>query len=216
MKYQYLLFDLDGTLTYSHPGIYNCIRYALEKMRLPAPTDAQLRACVGPPLHASFEKVFGLSSEDAARAVALYRERYTKIGLFENEPLPYAKTILKNVKAAGYKTALATAKPKIFADRIAEKFGFTPYLDILGVATTDAYCGKEQVVGTTLSLFGADKEKCLMIGDREDDILGARAHGVKTAALTLGYAVEGEFERAKPDYLFDTLEELERFLLTFE
>lgn len=213
MKYELLLFDLDGTLTYSHVGIYNCIRYALEKLGRGQPEEKDLRACIGPPLSESFQKRFGMSEKESELAVAAYRERYASVGLFENEPVPHAKELLKAVKRAGYTTALATAKPKIFANRIAEHFGFSPYLDLAGVATTGRGCYKKaQVVETLMKLAGKQSGECLMIGDREDDVLGAREHGVETAALTLGYAGEGEFDRVKPAFVFDTLEEIEEFL----
>lgn len=211
--YDYLLFDLDGTLTLSHYGIYASVRYALEKLRRPEPTEAQLRKVVGPPLQWSFEHTFSLSEREAEEAVRLYRERYEAGGMYENKPFPYALTLLKNVKAAGYKTALATAKPKTFADRICEKFGLLDYFDVAAVATLDKKSDKTFVVGECMRRLNAEKDKCLMIGDRADDVLGARANGVETAAVRCGYAEEGELERANPRYLFDDLQAVEKYLL---
>ena len=212
-EYKYLLFDLDGLLTRSHYGIFSCAKYALEKLGKPAPTKEQLGKIIGPPLSFWFEKVYGLNEEEAEEAVKLYRERYKAGGMYENKPQPHALKLLKNVKKAGYLTALATAKPKPFADAIAEKFGFLPYFDIAAVATFDKGSDKKFVVGETVRLFGAKKEECLMIGDRADDVLGARAHGIDTAAVKIGYAEKGELEGAAPRYLFDNLVQLERFLL---
>lgn len=211
--YEYLLFDLDGALTLSHYGIYASVRYALDKLRREEPTEEQLKKVVGPPLQWSFEHIFSLPEREAEEAVRLYRERYEAGGMYENKPHPYALTLLKNVKAAGYKTALATAKPKVFADRIAEKFGFLPYFDLAGVATLDKKSDKAFVVGECLRRLNAPREKCLMIGDRADDVLGARKNGVETAALRCGYAEEGELEKANPLFIFNGLEELENYLL---
>ena len=136
-NYKYLLFDLDGTLTYSHPGIYNCIRYALEAFGRPQPTEKQLRACVGPPLTYSFSEIFGMSEEETEAAVKKYRERYADKGLFENEPIPGAAELLASLKQKGYVQAIATSKPKIFAERIADKFNFTPFLDAVAGSGTD-------------------------------------------------------------------------------
>ena len=104
-KYRCILWDLDGTLTLSHPGIYNCMRYALEKLGKPAPLEKQLRLCVGPPLDWSFETLFGLSKEDAQKGVALYRERYEVAGWAENDPVAGALECLKRLKEAGYDPA---------------------------------------------------------------------------------------------------------------
>lgn len=136
-KYRYLLFDLDGTLTYSHPGIYASIRYALEDAGRGEPTERQLRSCVGPPLVYSFRHIFGMTEEETNRAVVKYRERYSEKGLFENAPVPGAKEILESLKSAGYVSAIATSKPKIFAERIADQFGFTPFLETVAGSGTD-------------------------------------------------------------------------------
>ena len=212
-KYKYLFFDLDGALTLSHYGIFSCAKYALEKLGLPAPTDEQLGQIIGPPLHSWFHKIYGMPERDAERAVEYYRERYKAGGMYENKPQENALELLQKVKKAGYQTALATAKPKVFADAIAEKFGFLPYFDIAGVATFDKGSDKTFVVGEILKKFGAKKEECLMIGDRADDVLGARAHGIETAAVRCGYANDGELEEANAKYIFNDLKELEEFLI---
>ena len=175
-NYKYLLFDLDGTLTYSHPGIYNCIRYALEAFGRPQPTEKQLRACVGPPLTYSFSEIFGMSEEETEAAVKKYRERYADKGLFENEPIPGAAELLASLKQKGYVQAIATSKPKIFAERIADKFNFTPFLDaVAGSGTDGSFPTKASVIDEAVRLLGAEKSACLMIGDRKHDAEGARA-----------------------------------------
>ena len=98
-SYTCLLWDLDGTLTRSHEGIFNCMRYALEKLGKPQPTDDQLRLCVGPPLDWSFENLFGLSPEEAQVGIRLYRERYDVLGWRENNPVEGAKEALKQKNA---------------------------------------------------------------------------------------------------------------------
>lgn len=202
-KYTCILWDLDGTLTLSHPGIFNCFRYALEKMGRPQPTEQQLGLCVGPPLDWSFEHIFGLSAEDAQRAIAYYRERYEVLGWEENDPVEGALQALEILHNAGFKMALATSKPMHFATRISEKFGFAQY--VLGEyePIKPGYEPKKtEVIEKAIRLLGARKEDCLMVGDRKYDILGARSVGVDVAALDVGYAVEGEFEECPPDYYF--------------
>ena len=127
-NYRCILWDLDGTLTLSHPGLYNCMRYALEKLGKPEPTEQQLRLCVGPPLDWSLETLFGATPEEAQRGVVFYRERYEVAGWAENEPIEGALQCLKQLKEAGYEMALATSKPMHYALKIVEKFGFAPYL----------------------------------------------------------------------------------------
>ena len=208
-KYRYLLFDLDGTLTYSHPGIYASIRYALEDAGRGEPTERQLRSCVGPPLVYSFRHIFGMTEEETNRAVVKYRERYSEKGLFENAPVPGAKEILESLKSAGYVSAIATSKPKIFAEKIADKFGFTPFLEtVAGSGTDGSFPTKGSVIREAMRLLRAEKELCLMLGDRRQDAEGARECDIDFAGFSGGYAEPGELEAEAPAFLFSDFEEL--------
>ena len=208
-KYRYLLFDLDGTLTYSHPGIYASIRYALEDAGRGEPTERQLRSCVGPPLVYSFRHIFGMTEEETNRAVVKYRERYSEKGLFENSPVPGARETLQRLKAAGYVSALATSKPKIFAEKIADKFGFTPFLEtVAGSGTDGSFPTKGSVIREAMRLLRAEKELCLMLGDRRQNAEGARECDIDFAGFSGGYAEPGELEAEAPAFLFSDFEEL--------
>ena len=112
-KYKYVLFDLDGTLVYSHPGIFACFRYALEKMGRENPTDKQLLPVIGPSLHYSFSTFFGMTDEEATQAVAFYRERYAVKGVWENDPIEGALQCLKTLKKGGMSLALPLQSPFI-------------------------------------------------------------------------------------------------------
>ena len=215
-KYTCILFDLDGTLTYSHPGIYSCIRYALEKMGKEPPREEDLRKCVGPTLMHSFQTYFHLSEEDARRATALYRERYAREGIWENEPIEGAAETLKALKEGGYRLAMATSKPGFFASQISKKFGFSEYFDEEVGSGLDEKTlpTKSDVIAEAIKRLGAEKEECLMVGDRKHDAEGAKNNGVDCALLKIGYAEdENEFALARPEYVFEDLYELRDFLI---
>jgi phosphoglycolate phosphatase len=211
--YRYILFDLDGTLTYSHPGIYNCMRYALQALGKPEPTEAQLKLCVGPPLTYSFSQIFSLPEEEVPLAVKKYRERYAEKGLFENSPIEGALKTLEVLSRAGYALAIATSKPRIFAERIADKFGFSPFLTAVAGSGTDGSLNtKADVILEALRLLNAPKEESLMVGDRKHDAEGARLCGLDFAGLDVGYAEKGELAAEHPNYLFASFDELVSFL----
>lgn len=213
-KYQCVLFDLDGTLTHSHPGIYGCIRYALKALGEAEPDEKLLRKCIGPSLMYSFTRYFGLSEERARLATAKYRERYSVIGWQENSPIDGALETLKTLREKGFLLAMATSKPKIYADQIAEKFGFTPYFHVqVGSGIDGSFPTKASVIAECIRQLNAKKEDCLMVGDREHDAEGAKEEGVDCALLKVGYAEEGEFEKAAPKYVFDDFTDLTQFLL---
>ena len=215
-KYRCILFDLDGTLTHSHPGIYACIRYALKEMGKEEPTMEKLRLCVGPTLMYSFQNYFGLPEEEARTATALYRKRYAVEGMWENAPIEGALETLKILKEAGYKLAMATSKPLVFAAQIAKKFEFSKYFDVeVGSGMDDGTLPtKASVIAEAMKQLGAKREECLMVGDRKHDAEGAKENDVDCALLKVGYAEnEEEFLSAAPRYVFEDFEELKTFLL---
>ena len=128
MTVKNILLDLDGTLTDPKIGIHSCIRYAMEKMGQPLADDTDLDWTIGPPLKASFIQLLN-SADDALaeQALAFYRERFSTIGLYENELYPQVIETLKALVERGYNLYLATAKPQVFAIRILEHFELLDY-----------------------------------------------------------------------------------------
>lgn len=212
-KYKYVLLDLDGTLIYSHPGIFSCFRKVLKKRGLPSPTDEELRKCIGPSLYHSFKYFFDMTDEEAWEATREYRVEYGLTGVYENEPIEGALEALKAMTAHGYILALATSKPQPYAEQIAQRLGFTPYLTVLvGCGFDGSFPTKADVVAEAVRQLGAPTEECLMVGDRKYDIEGAREKGVDGALLKIGYCEDGEEGLCKPDYVFNNLADLTAFL----
>jgi phosphoglycolate phosphatase len=118
-----VLLDLDGTLTDPREGILNCIRHALNRLNEPCPTDGELERYIGPPLQTSFEVLFGVASPKVTKAIELYRERFSSIGIFENKVYPGIPVALRGLKELGATLFVATSKPTIFAERIIDHFG---------------------------------------------------------------------------------------------
>lgn len=214
-KYRYILFDLDGTLVYSHPGIFACFRYALERMGRPNPTDKELLPCIGPSLHYSFTTFFGMTDDEATQAVKLYRERYEVKGVWENTPIPGALECLKTLKEGGYVLGLATSKPICFAKQIVEKHGFSAYLaEEVGSGINGELPTKASVIDEVMRRLQAKKEECLMVGDRFHDAEGAAEMGVDCALLKIGgYADEEELYSCGAKYVFADFSELTAFLI---
>lgn len=213
-KYKYVLFDLDGTLVHSHTGIFGGIRHALKEMgRKDEPTEETLRKCIGPTLLYTFSHYFGMSERDAAEATRIYRAWYAEIGIWQNESVPGAKECLKTLKEAGYTLALATSKPKAFADKIVARQGFSEYFAAqVGCGLDGSLPTKASVIAEATRLLNAEKEACLMVGDRKHDAEGAKENGVDCALLKVGYADAGELEEAKPSYVFNDFADLAAFL----
>lgn len=217
MAYQYILLDLDGTLTDPKEGIANCVAYALSSFGVTVEDLDELTKFIGPPLRWSFSNYYGFSEEDAERLVAKYRERYTDIGIFENRLFDGVPEMLRALKSAGKTVALATSKPEIFAKRILEKYGVAQYFDVIvGSLLDGTRDSKNDVIAEVLrqlNLPEEEKESCIMVGDRHHDISGGKAFGLATAGLRLGYAEPGELEAAGADHIAEDIEELTGLLL---
>lgn len=217
--YQYLLFDLDGTLTDSEEGIRNCILYAFDYYNISNRDDDFINQFIGPPLTVSFQQFCGFSEEKAQEAAAKYRERFATIGLFENRAYDGVVSMLKDLKAAGKTIALATSKPEVYVFPIIEKYGISPYIDVpVGATLDDSRSKKTDVIREALRQLGITTEEqrkqVLMIGDRNHDILGARECGLDSLGCGWGYAKKGELQEAGATYIVDTVKEASAFLLT--
>ena len=149
--YEYILFDLDGTLTDSKPGITTCVQYALHRMGIEEPDLDKLEPFIGPPLMDSFHDFYGFSEEQGKQATAYYRERYSVTGLFENEVYPGIDRLLEDLKAAGKKLAVASSKPQVYVERILDHFGLLNYFDVVvGSDLNGTRTKKEEVVEEAL------------------------------------------------------------------
>ena len=225
LKYDAVLWDLDGTLTESEPGIVNSVKYALEKMGAPEASDDQLRSFIGPPLYESFVRVGMFGDEDAKKAVELYRERFSVVGWKENSVYPGIPAILRALKKHGAYVAVATAKPDVFATRIIEYFGLAPYIDhIEAISLKNHHASKGEIVSRALP---EKYTRACMIGDRDTDIIGAKENGIDGIGALYGYGSREELESAgayaiadTPDdlwnLLFDDEEKAEGLFVTFE
>ncbi len=214
-NYDILFFDLDGTLTDPGLGITNAVMYSLEKFGLPIPERHELYKFIGPPLTWSYQNYYGFSEEKSIEAVKFYREHYSVTGLFENEVYPGIPELLGKLRAAGKTLCVATSKPEKFAVQILEHFGIAEYFHHICGASFDGKIGtKHEVIEYALGRCGdPERSSVLMIGDREHDILGAKASGLGSLGVLYGYGDRAEHEAAGADAIVESVEELGEALL---
>lgn len=216
-KYKFLLFDLDGTLTDSEEGILNCVRYGLISCGFPVPEYDTLKAFIGPPLVVSYQELCGLSYEDTEAAILKYRERYSEKGIFENRLYDGISELLFDLKNEGYRLALATSKPEVFARRILSHFGIAEAFDAVAGSSIEredeTKADMIRLAMKRLGLTEANKPDVLMIGDRKHDILGAKECGIDVAGVQYGYAPEGELIEYGADIIAENVNALREFLV---
>lgn len=199
-----IFFDLDGTLTDPKPGITGSIQYALGKLGRPVPSQDELTWCIGPPLRASFAQLLG-GEQLADRAVALYRERFGDVGLFENSVYPDIAEVLAELRGRPGRMFVATSKPHVFATRIIAHFGLSGYFDhVFGSELDGTRVNKVDLLAHALARTGADPGKSLMIGDRSHDVIGANRNGIRAVGVTYGYGTPEELTEAGASQLCAT------------
>ena len=197
-----IFLDLDGTLTDPKPGITRSMQYALEKLGRPVPAQDELTWCIGPPLRDSLVVLVG--EQDADRGVALYRERFGDIGLYENSLYPGIAATLAALQPRS-RLFVATSKAHVYADRIVDHFGLRPYFEhVFGAELDGRRAHKGDLLAFALERTGTDPSRAVMIGDRSHDIVGAKRNGIAGIGVLYGYGSREELTQAGAVHLCAT------------
>ncbi len=215
MRWTTVLFDLDGTLTDPEIGICRSVMYALEKAGMPVGPLESYHRYIGPPLLRSFEVFDGATPEEAQTLLGYYRERFSTIGLFENEVYPGIPELLRELKARDARVAVATGKPTVYSRQILEHFGLLPYIDFIsGISLTSEPLDKCQTILKALYELGVTKKNdCVMVGDRSHDAIGAKMGGVDFIGVLYGYGDRAELESEGAGSFAASVDELRSILL---
>jgi phosphoglycolate phosphatase len=191
------VFDLDGTLTDPFDGITRCVAYAFETLGHVAPDVASLRRFIGPPLQDSLAEWLPAAEVDAA--VAAYRERFDRVGWRENHVYDGIVDLLVELSGDGHELAVATSKPTVFAERILTHFGLRGYFaQVVGATLGGSLRRKGDLIALALDETTHD---AVVVGDRAQDVVGARANGVRSIGVAWGYAEANELQDAGADHI---------------
>ena len=212
--YQYILFDLDGTLTDSREGITKSVQYALHKMGIEEPDLCALEHFIGPPLFDEFIRCYGFTEEQSKQAVGYYRERFSERGWRENLLFDGVPELLGALRSNAKKIAIASSKPTVFVDRILEYFDIAQYFDAVSGATLDgAVSTKTQVVKQALDMLEvSDLRSAVLIGDRMHDAEGARNCWIDCIGVTFGFGSPEELRDAGVTCLAGSMDALAQLL----
>ncbi len=212
---KWILFDLDGTLTDPMIGITSSVKYALNKFGIEVQYLKDLIPFIGPPLKDSFMEFYGFSEKDALEAIRYYREYFGPKGLYENEVYPGVKEMLIHLERVGFELALATSKPTEYADRILRHFGLREHFRVvIGSEFDGRRTNKAEVIDYVLRRAQISADQAIMVGDRRHDVIGAQKCKVDCIGVTYGYGGREELKEAGATYVVDTVEELEKKILS--
>ncbi len=233
-KYNYILFDLDGTITDSGPGIMNAAQHALNSFGIEEKSIDKLKLFVGPPLDKSFTERYGFSNDDAWKAVGVFREYYNVTGIFENSVYPGIEALLDKLTSQGFIIAIASSKPQILIHRVLKHFDLEKYFDVVvGCELDGKRSDKSEVIDEVLrqlseiavkrgliydegssqtELTALVKERAVMVGDRCYDVEGAHSFSLPCIGVLYGYGTRQEMEESGADYIAETVEDIADFL----
>ncbi|WMJ85567.1 HAD family hydrolase [Anaerocolumna sp. MB42-C2] len=212
---QYILFDLDGTITNPKEGITKSIQYALHRMGIEVEDLDSLCKHIGPPLKYGFMEYWGFGEEEAEHGVDLYREYYSATGIYENYEYEGIKELCESLSNSGKKLIMATSKPEKFARIIMEHFHLDTYFfDICGASMDNKRCEKGDVIRYALDKNHiTDLEQVVMVGDRLHDIKGAWENNIDSIGVLYGFGSREELVKAGAGKIVETVEDLKILLL---
>lgn len=214
MKQKVILFDLDGTITDPKIGITKSFQYALQHFGIQVDNLDALEPVIGPPLKKSFSEFYHLPEEQIESAIEKYRERFSTVGLYENEIYDGMENLLKELSEAGYILEIASSKPTVFVEKICEHFKIKQYFTHIVGSFLDGRRGeKEEVVEEAIRLSKATPDHIIMVGDRIYDVIGAHKKGIAVIGVSYGYGGRQELEEAGADVIVDTVAQLREELL---
>ena len=214
MSIQYILFDLDGTLTDPGEGIIKCYQYSLDRLNARCPPSEELAAFIGPPIRATFAQVLDTSDDSLIeQAVTLYRERFSTVGLFENMIYEGVPEMLKELQTSGYKLFIATSKPGVYAERILTHFSLDGYfIKAHGNELNGRLDDKAELVSELIAEHIMTQDETLMVGDRWHDISAAKRNHIASLGVTYGYGSEEELTKACADHICHSPAEIVRLI----
>ena len=209
---KYIFFDFDGTVFDTAEGITKSTQHALKQMGIEAELNELMCFC-GPPLEEMFSKKYGMSAEDAERAVEFYRQRYSPIGWKECKPFEGMHELLLKLRALGVVTVVTTSKPHVFTNQILEQHGMTEDFDLVCGCEFDGTRGKKwEVIDYALQQLGIASDEAVLVGDRMYDVDGAKKCGMDCIGVRFGYAEPNELEEHGAIYVAEDAEDLFEYL----
>lgn len=208
-----ILFDLDGTLTDPFLGITRSVAYSLKSFGIEVDDLETLKPFIGPPLDVSFREYYHMDEAQSWKAVEKYREYFSKKGLFENKVYEGMEDFLQSLLNMDMKLYVCTSKPEVFAKEILDHFSLTPYFTGIYGATLDGSLkNKGDVIAHCIKQEQLNIQDCMMVGDRQHDIVGAHQNQIPCIGVLYGYGSLEEFQEYHCDYIAKNLIELKKII----
>ena len=186
-EHRLAIFDLDGTLLDTAQGIHDAVRYTIEHFSLPKLSEAELNSFIGPPVQNSFSRFYGIQGEELKEITRFFRDRYSTEDLFKAVPYDGIFEALKSLRERDISVAVATYKREDYAKKLLKKFEFDRYAQFIFGADNDNKLKKSDIIRLCLESAGLEANDAIMIGDSDNDAIGANNLGIDFVAVTYGF-----------------------------
>ena len=215
-KYQYVLFDFDGTIFDTSKGIYKSFDKVVEYYNLDVPDKSVYDTMIGPPLRESFSRVFKLPEEKLVEAMGVYRKYYSASGMFEVQVYDGVIPLIKSLHEAGKIVCVATSKPEIYAKQILERQNMLDLFDFVAGSDMEESkrVNKVDVIRYVLKSLNIEdkKNECVLIGDTHFDVVGAKAAGIDCIGILYGFGTRQELEAYGANYIEENLQDVHNLI----
>lgn len=206
---QNLLFDLDGTLVDSSQTISDSLEFAVGKMGLVTSGRTPITSLIGAPLLDIFRREYDMTNEQAHTAIDLYRDHYDSLAQAGTRVYDHIRDVLPRLGVAGYRLVIATVKPTEIAEKVLSDLHLRScFYGVAGSSMDSSRRDKSSIIAHAVRKFELDPGRSMMIGDRDQDIEGARENGMPSIAVTYGFGSRAELESARPDHFVDGFDEI--------
>lgn len=192
-----VIFDLDGTLLDTGKGVVKSVKYTIQQMKLPSLSQSELETFVGPPIKNKLQQTFDLTEEQAVEGMNIFRNHYGKEDIYIAEPYAAIEDLLGMLKRDGYKLGVATYKREDQAIKLLEKMQIADFFDVIHGADSEGKMSKADVINKSLLDLGCIPEEAVMVGDSDNDAIGAATAGMHFLGVTYGYGFKSEADVAK-------------------
>lgn len=210
-RYKLVIFDLDGTLADTSPGILECHRHTNAAMGRPIVDEAILEGVIGGPLLKTYVERFGYSEDVAKRAVQIYREHYAQVGYCESGLYPGMVDCLAALKKQGYLLAVATFKAEDLAKRLLNLLGVEHYFDVIHGMDAQDTLSKKDLLDLCMNELGVSQAETILVGDSQHDANGAAQAGIDFLGVSYGFGFT-KTEKAPVIYVADSCADIKAWL----
>lgn len=207
--YKHLIFDFDGTINNTAPGIEATFKATLDQFGVDYST-VDFTKHIGPPLKHSFDIFVG--QDKCQEAIDLFRKIFEQTNALKNSHIyPNVDKLLPLLKSCGYQLSIATSKHEPFAIESLEYLNISQHFDVV-YGQTESRGYKNEILRQLIADHGWKKSDCLMIGDTCYDVDGAKINGIDVLAVSYGFEDRATLLAHAPNALVDSVSEMAQLL----